>query len=109
MMQYKGYVAKVEYDDSVKAFHGRILGINDMVTFEGTTVKELEKEFHVSVEVYLDFCKTRGTKANKPYSGEFRLRLDPSLHRELAVAAELAGDSLNSFIAKRLRESVIPR
>ncbi|HPO16053.1 MAG TPA: type II toxin-antitoxin system HicB family antitoxin [Candidatus Hydrogenedentes bacterium] len=106
MMQYKGYMAKVEYDDTVKTFLGRVLGIKDVVTFEGTTVKELEKEFHASVDVYLEFCKSRGVKPEKPYSGEFRLRLDPNLHRELALAAELAGDSLNSFLAKRLRDSI---
>ncbi len=106
MMHYKGYTAKVDYDDTVKTFHGRVLGIKDVVTFEGATVKELEKEFYVSVDTYLDFCKSRGVKPGKPYSGEFRLRLDPNLHRELALAAELAGDSLNAFIAKCLRESI---
>ncbi len=106
MMQYKGYMAKVEYDDTVKVFHGRVLGLRDVVTFEGSTVKELEKEFRASVDVYLECYKSRGIKPEKPYSGEFRLRIDPGLHRELALAAESAGDSLNSFVFKCLRESI---
>jgi len=109
MMQYKGYLAKVEYDDTVKAFHGRVIGIKDVVTFEGASVKVLEKEFHASVDTYIDFCNSLGVKANKPYSGEFRLRIDPNLHRQLAIAAELAGESLNKFVTKRIEEAVHQR
>ena len=55
-MQHKDYTAKVEFDDSVKTFHGRVVGIKDVVTFEGSTVKKLEAEFRASVDTYLDFC-----------------------------------------------------
>lgn len=59
-MQHKGYAAKVEFDDSVKTFHGRVVGIKDVVTFEASTVKKLEAEFRASVNTYLDFCTAHG-------------------------------------------------
>jgi len=105
-MIYKGYSAKVEYDDSVKVFHGHVIGLKDVVTFEGSTVKELEKEFRTSVDTYLDFCAAQGRRPEKPYSGEFRLRLDPALHRQLALAAETTGESLNGYVVRQLQEAV---
>lgn len=109
MMTYKGYSAAVEFDDSIGAFHGRVLGIRGAVTFEATSVAGLQKEFHQSVDEYLAFCKEQGIKPEKPYSGEFRLRLDPDLHRRLSIAAEAAGESLNAYINHRLHEAVRTR
>jgi len=105
-MTYKGYSAAVEFDDSVGAFHGRVLGIRGAVTFEATSVAGLRKEFRRSVDEYIAFCKEQGIKPEKPYSGELRIRLDPDLHRKLAIAAEVAGKSLNAYINHRLHESL---
>lgn len=49
MMQYKGYFGKAEYDDEARIFHGKVIGIKDTVTFEGTSVNELEQAFKDSV------------------------------------------------------------
>lgn len=59
MMKYKGYTGHVEYDDEAKIFHGEVLGIKDVVTFQGTTVDEIEQAFKDSVDDYLAFCKER--------------------------------------------------
>ena len=60
MMEFKGYAAKVEFDDVAELFHGEVIGIKDVVTFQGRTPKELKKAFQESVEDYLSFCKQRG-------------------------------------------------
>ena len=59
MMKYKGYTGHVEYDDEAKIFHGEVLGIKDVVTFQGITVDEIEQAFKDSVDDYLAFCKER--------------------------------------------------
>jgi len=81
MMKYKGYTGHVEYDDEAKIFHGEVLGIKDVVTFQGTTVDEIEQAFKDSVDDYLAFCKERGEEPNRPFSGKFNLRIPPE--REL--------------------------
>ena len=106
MMQYKGYTGYVEYDDEAKIFHGRVLGINDVVNFEGESVKEIERSFQESVDDYLDFCKQRGEKPEKPFSGKFLVRLDPDVHRKITVAAQSQKKSLNAWIAEILKEAV---
>ena len=55
-MKYKGYTGHVMFDDEAEIFHGEVLGIRDVVTFQGKSVKELEKAFRDSVDDYLEFC-----------------------------------------------------
>jgi predicted HicB family RNase H-like nuclease len=97
-MRYKGYNAKVEFEPDDHAFHGHVVGIKDVVHFQGATVASLEKAFRESVDDYLAFCKKRGEKPDRPYSGKLVFRTSPEVHRRLAVAAELAGKSLNQFL-----------
>ncbi len=106
MMKYKGYTGHVEYDDEVKIFHGEVLGIKDVVTFQGTTVDEIEQAFKDSVDDYLAFCAERGEDPDKPFSGKFNLRIPPELHAKLSIAAHLQGESLNNYIAKMLQQFV---
>ncbi len=75
MMKYKGYTGHVEYDDEAKIFHGEVLGIKDVVTFQGTTVDEIDQAFKDSVDDYLAFCKERGEEPDRPFSGKFNLRI----------------------------------
>jgi hypothetical protein len=57
MMKYKGYEGKTDYDDDAKIFHGEVIGLKDVITFQGTTAQELEKAFKDSIDDYLAWCK----------------------------------------------------
>ncbi len=104
-MEYKGYTAKVEFDNEAGVFHGRVLNLRDIITFQGTTVEELRREMAESVEDYLVWCEERGEKPEKPCSGKFVVRIEPELHRDITVAAELSGQSLNSWVVNSLQEA----
>lgn len=106
MMKHKGYNGHVVYDDESKIFHGEVIGIKDVITFEGESVEELENAFKDSVNDYLDFCKQRNEKPEKPYSGKFNLRVSPELHAKLDVAAKSHGESLNTFVTHVLDRAV---
>lgn len=99
-MEYKGYTARVEFDQDARVLFGEVEGLRDVVTFEATDVKDLEREFHASVDDYLAMCADRGEEPEKPYSGKFLVRLDPMLHRDVAMAAARAGKSLNALTAE---------
>jgi predicted HicB family RNase H-like nuclease len=105
-LNYKEYVGTFAYDEEADTFHGRVVGLRDVITFEGRSIEQLKKALAESVEDYLDFCRQRGEEPEKPLSGKFVLRLDPSLHRAVAVAAERDGKSLNSWVKERLQEAV---
>lgn len=106
MMKYKGYLGHVEYDDEAKIFHGEVVGLKDIITFQGKTVEELEQAFKDSIEDYLAWCKKRGEKPEKTFSGTFNLRIPPELHAKLAIQAKTIGVSLNSYIAQTLLRAI---
>jgi predicted HicB family RNase H-like nuclease len=101
---YKGYSGSIEFDDEDMVFHGRVLGIRDIVTFEAENAEELVKAFHDSVDDYLAFCKERGTESQKPYSGKLALRTTPEVHALLSKAAAYDGKSINQWISDTLAE-----
>lgn len=106
MMSYKGYFAVVEFDAEGKIFHGEVLGINDVITFQGTSVKQLEKEFQESVEDYLAFCQKEGRKPEVTLSGTLNLRMGPEKHRLVKVFADAHKVSINDYINRAIEEKI---
>jgi predicted HicB family RNase H-like nuclease len=107
MMTYKGYYGVVQYDDEAKIFHGEVINTRTVITFQGTTVDEIETSFRDSVDDYLDWCKERNKEPEKPFSGKFVLRLSPDLHRKLNLKAKMTNNSLNSFIVQILEKAAV--
>jgi predicted HicB family RNase H-like nuclease len=103
MMEYKGYLGHVEYDDEAGCFHGEVANLRDVITFQGESVDELRRAFRESVDDYLAFCAARGEEPEKPYSGTFTVRIPPELHRDIALRARVAGKSLNGWVTDLLR------
>ena len=101
-MQYKGYLARVEFDDGFDVFHGEVLNTRDVITFQGQSVQELRQAFQESVEDYLAFCVQRGEEPDPPYSGKFMIRLSPEQHRLAVLAAKQAEKSLNTWVAEHI-------
>jgi predicted HicB family RNase H-like nuclease len=104
-MTHKGYEAVVEYDEDADLFHGEVMNTRDVITFQGRSVDELKTAFAHSVEDYLAFCRERGEEPEKPFSGQFVVRVDPVLHRTLAIAAKRAGTSLTKWVAATLKRA----
>ena len=79
-------------------FYGKLLGIDDLVNFEGASVKELKKAFHEAVNDYLETCEELGKEPNKTYKGTFNVRISTDLHKSAAVYAAMNNISLNDFV-----------
>ncbi len=106
MMEYRGYVTKVEFDDKAGIFHGEVINLRDVITFEGASVEELRQAFKDSVDDYLDFCSERNEEPDKPFSGRFMVRIDPALHRQIYIRSRLENKSLNSWLNEALESLV---
>ena len=102
-MNYKGYTAKLSFDDAESQFYGDVLDVNDVIVFYGTTAAELRSNFHSVVDAYLDACAEDGVEPDRPYSGKIQLRMGPDLHRQLARDAAIHNVSLNEWIVSSLR------
>lgn len=105
-MNYKGYEAKVVFDDEARLFHGEVINTRDVITFQGKSVDELENAFKQSVEDYLKWCEEDGVHPEKPFSGKFNIRISPELHRKAVLAANKIDYSLNKFIEKALLDEL---
>lgn len=106
MLTYKGYQGHFEYDSDA-VFHGEVLHLNDVVTFQGRSINELKQALVDSVDDYLALCAKVGKKSEKPFSGRFNIRISPELHQKIAKKAADAGVSLNSWVLTKLEQGVI--
>jgi len=100
MLEYKGFIGEVDFDDNARTFYGKVVNANVLISFRGESVDELEKSFHDVVETYLDDCKQEGQEPEKPYSGTITVRVEPIVHKRVAIKAASCKESMNAYIGK---------
>lgn len=97
LMRYKGYIAEIGYDDSADVFHGRVVGMRDVVDFYGRTPEELRAEFKTSVDEYLAWCEEDGQKPEKSWLGKLTFRPTEEQRHRFMVAAAARRMSVNAW------------
>jgi predicted HicB family RNase H-like nuclease len=97
-LEYRGFIGSVHFSAEDKIFHGKIEGINGLITFEGSTVDELETGFHYMVDEHIKDCEEEGIPLEKSYKGSFNIRISPDLHRRAVQTAIRRGLSLNQLV-----------
>jgi len=106
MLNYKGYIGHVEFDDKNEIFTGEVINTKDIITFQAETTHALKQAFIDSIEDYLEFCNERNESPEKPFSGKFNLRVPPALHRKFYVKAKQSSMSLNSWVCDILKHAI---
>ncbi len=106
IIEHKGFIGSVRFSPKDKVFYGKIEGIDDLISFEGTSVDELVSSFHEAVEDYLQLCKEVDKEPLKSFKGSFNIRMTPELHRKSFQAALSLGISLNKFIQKSVEKEI---
>lgn len=101
-MSYKGYTASMVFDAEDRIIVGRVLDIDDIVSFHGESVSEFEAKFHAAVEGYLAASRDIGSPPEKPASGKVMLRIAPEVHAAALKAAARSGTSLNKWAESAL-------
>jgi predicted HicB family RNase H-like nuclease len=97
-LKYLDYVASVEFSAEDEVFYGKVLGIADLISFEGQSVRELKKAFKEAVDDYLEYCRRKKKNPAKTYKGSFNIRLSAELHRLAAIRASSRHLSLNEYV-----------
>lgn len=106
-LEYQKYKGSVEFSAEDEVFFGRILGIRDVVTFEGDTVTKLKKAFKEAVDDYLLTCKQTGKEPDKEFKGSFNVRLRPRIHRLAAIKSATLKISLNQFVERVIEKELV--
>ena len=106
VLKYKDYYAEFGYDDSADSFHGRVIGIDDVIDFYGLTVDELKQEIRNLVDEYVAWCREEGQTPHKTWSGKMTLRPSDEQHRRYLAAAAARKKSVHAWMLEVLdRES----
>ncbi|MCL2762885.1 MAG: type II toxin-antitoxin system HicB family antitoxin [Treponema sp.] len=105
-LHYKNYTGSVCFSEEDAVFHGKVIGIKALVSFEGNSVNAITNDFHKAVDEYLQFCAAKGKEPERPFKGSFNIRISTDLHRTLALTASARGVSLNTFVENAIRQSV---
>ena len=99
IMKYKGYWAEISYSDEDECFCGKIEGLkNDLISFEGETVKELKKDFKDAINNYLETCKELNKEPEKQCKGSLNVRLGVELHNKAKMKSIEQNISINELI-----------
>ena len=104
VIKYKGFIGSVHYANEDRIFYGKVEGINDLISIEGSTVDELEEGFKYMVDEHIKDCKKKNIPLEKSYIGNLNIRLSPELHKKAAYNAALRGVSLNQYINDAIKE-----
>ena len=102
LLRYKGFIGSVHFSADDNVFFGKLEGINDLVTFEGKTVQELNDAFCYMVDEHIKDCEAANIPVEKNYKGSFNIRITPELHRKAAIFAKFHGTSLNTFVKEAI-------
>lgn len=105
-MKHKGFTGSYEISFEDDCLHGRVLFIDDLISYEGSTPAELKQAFIDAVDRYVDHCEKTGKPPNKPYSGTFNVRVGPELHRIAVRCAQRRGMTLNELTTRALQAAV---
>ena len=105
-LKYKEFIGDAHYSSSDNTFYGKLLGVNDLVTYEADSVEGLQDAFRESVDGYIDYCTTRGKDYFRSFKGSFNVRIPPILHQQAFLKAQEEGISLNSFVKRALQEKL---
>lgn len=104
ILRYKGFTGSVETSIEDNCLHGKVLFIDDLVTYEAQTISQLKAEFESAVDDYVATCEKLGRKANKSFSGTFNVRIGPELHQKVARHAAREGTTINDIVKQALVE-----
>ena len=105
-LHYKNYTGSVCFSEEDAVFHGKVIGIKALISFEGDSVNAITRDFQKAVDEYLEYCTAKEIEPEKPFKGSFNVRISADLHRKLALTASARGISLNTLVEDVIRHSV---
>ena len=107
VLEYKGYYGSVEYSSADNILFGKILGVRGLISYEGDSLENLRCNFENAVDDYFELCQKNNEEPQKPFKGNFNVRVTPELHRALAMYSQSHGQTLNSVVEEAIKHYII--
>lgn len=106
VLHYRDFIGSVNFASEDEVFYGKVLGIDDLITFEGESVKDLKQAFQYMIDEHVKDCEKENKPIKKSYSGNFNVRLTPGMHRKLAEKAYGRGLTLNQLVKNAIKKEL---
>jgi predicted HicB family RNase H-like nuclease len=107
-LHYKNYVGNVEFSGEDAVFHGKVMGIKSLISFEGDSVSTITEDFRNAIDEYLEICAKNGKQPEKPFKGDFNVHIGADLHRKAVLTASKRGISLNKLVENAILQTADP-
>jgi predicted HicB family RNase H-like nuclease len=105
-LTYKGFISSIHFSAEDEVFYGKIEGIPDLVSFEGTSVSELKTAFQDAVNAYEKICAAQNKPLLKSLKGSFNVRIKKELHQKAFTYSVEHGISLNQLVQEALEKQL---
>ena len=106
VIEYKNFYGTVHFNSDDNIFYGKIEGISDLVTFEGSNVNEIKESFQEAVEDYIKICKNNNKPLYKSFKGSFNVRISEDLHKKAVIKAITMDVSLNQLVNQAIEHEI---
>lgn len=103
ILEYKGYCGTVEMSSEDEILFGKVIGVNSLISYEGSTVSQLKADFEGAVDDYLQMCEESGVQPEKYYKGSFNVRVNPELHKKVVLYSTSVGKTMNAVVEDAIR------
>lgn len=108
ILKYKDFEGSADLDTDRWVCRGKLLFIDDLVTYEATTPAALQAEFEAAVDDYVETCREIGKEPQKACRGQFNVRVSSELHKTAQRRANAENISLNAVVGKALEAYLAP-
>lgn len=106
VLEYNGYYGGTDISVEDGVIFGKILYINDLVTFEADNLQDLYTAFKEAVDDYLEFCESNGKAPDKSFKGSFNVRISPENHKRAAIESAKLNITLNQYVEQAIIEKL---
>lgn len=106
IISYKDFYATVEFSEDDNLLFGKIEGINDLIMFEGSSVKELKKMFKEAVNEYIKDCMHYKKPLLTKFNGCFKVHLKSKVYQGAVRLAMIKGISLSKLVQKAMKKEI---
>lgn len=105
-LEYRGYIATVDYIAEDSLIVGEVVNTRDVIGFHAENAADVEQAFHDTIDSYIGACERQGQAPEKPYSGKLLVRMGADLHGRVAAMAAAAGASINQVVVAAIEEKL---
>ena len=107
VLTYKDFIGSVHFSAADDVFFGKIEGIDDHISFDGSTVAMLKRNFRAAVDAYIEYCTRKKKPLFKSHTGTFNVRIKPESHQQAAALAKQKNLSLNQFVQQAIDRQIV--